>query len=582
MLLQRRVPGAVVARLDDGEMVQLPEAQLPRFVADVEGAGAGPRWVWDDTTRWYPQLLAAGVRVQRCTDLRLVHRVLRRAPGVDQGLFAGPETTAWDELQPLSGGGASRAEEAPEGLFDLQPRALLLDVDAEHDRQQAALAAASPPGRLRLLTAAESAGALVAAEMTHAGLPWRADAHEALLAAELGPQPPAGQPPAVLAALLADARAALGAPSLNPDSPADLLRALRRVGLEPPDTRSGTLSQLAHPAVPLLLEHRRLSRLHAANGWRWLTEWVRDGRFRPDHLPGGVVSGRWAAQGGGALSVPAVLRPAVVADDGWRLVIADVAQLEPRVLAAVSGDVDLARAAAGGDLYQGLVDSGAVATRADAKLAVLGAMYGATAGSGGRMVEHLARRYPRAVEHLELAAAAGERGEVVSTWLGRGSPRPDGSWTQQAPDVPATDQELRERRSWGRFTRNFVVQGSAAEWAASWVALLREELWRLGDSGPVEQPVERRPHLVLFLHDEVLVHTPAELADEVAAAVRAAAERAGRLLYGEFPITFPLDVHVGRTWADADDDGSCARAPAEVSALTPAAVARAPRRTPPR
>ncbi|TNM64192.1 bifunctional 3'-5' exonuclease/DNA polymerase [Streptomyces sp. NP160] len=551
MLLQRRGPDEVLAVVD-GEAVALGEGELAAFVARLEATGAGPRWVWDDTTRWYPSLLAAGVRVRRCLDLRLVHRVLRRAPGVDQDVLATAATAAWDELAPLSATAATAgsAGGGAEGLFDLHVHVTALDAAAEHAAQQAALAAVAGEqrGRLQLLLAAESAGALVAAEMTHAGLPWRADVHEALLARELGPRPPAGEPPAVLAALLARAREALGAPSLNPDSPADLLRALRRVGLVPPDTRSGTLSQLDHLAVVPLLEHRKLSRLHAANGWRWLREWVHDGRYRPDHLPGGVVSGRWAAQGGGALSVPAVLRPAVVADEGWRLVVADVAQLEPRVLAAVSGDADLARAAAGGDLYQGVVDSGAVATRSDAKLAVLGAMYGATAGSGGRMVEHLARRYPRAVEHLELAAAAGERGEVVSTWLGRGSPRPRGSWTQQAPDVPASEADLRERRSWGRFTRNFVVQGSAAEWAASWIALLREELWRLGADGPVEQ----RPHLVLFLHDEVLVHTPAALADDVVAAVRGAAERAGWLLYGEFPLTFPLDVHVGRSWADAD------------------------------
>ncbi|MEH3077546.1 MAG: bifunctional 3'-5' exonuclease/DNA polymerase [Quadrisphaera sp.] len=559
VLLQRLAPDVVVAQLGDdgdrGEVVQLREDQLPAFVSGLEGtgAGSGPRWVWDDTTRWYPVLLAAGVRVRRCTDLRLVHRVLRRSPVVDQALLTGPDTAAWDEAQPLllSGTALGGSAPAPEGLFELHPPAGLLDAAAELARQEAALAASPARGHLQLLAAAESAAALAAAEMTHAGLPWRADVHDRLLVAHLGPQPAAGEAPAALAAALARTRQALDAPSLNPDSPADLQRALRRVGLELPDTRSGTLSQVEHPAVAPLLEHRRLSRLHAANGWRWLREWVREGRYRPDHLPGGVVSGRWAAQGGGALSVPAVLRPAVVADDGWRLVVADVAQLEPRVLAAVSGDVDLARAAAGGDLYQGVVDSGAVATRSDAKLAVLGAMYGATAGSGGRMVEHLARRYPRAVEHLETAAAAGERGEVVRTWLGRGSPRPSGSWTQQAPDVPATDAELRERRSWGRFTRNFVVQGSAAEWASSWVALLREELWRLGGAGAGR--VEQRPHLVLFLHDEVLVHTPAALADEVVGAVRTAAERAGRLLYGGFPITFPLDVHVCRSWADADD-----------------------------
>ena len=75
----------------------------------------------------------------------------------------------------------------------------------------------SPPraeqGRLGLLLAAESSGALVAAEMTHAGLPWRADVHERLLTELLGPRPAPGQRPAVLEALLAEIRAAFGRPA---------------------------------------------------------------------------------------------------------------------------------------------------------------------------------------------------------------------------------------------------------------------------------------------------------------------------------------------------------------------------------
>ena len=70
------------------------------------------------------------------------------------------------------------------------------------------------------------------------------------------------------------------------------------------DTRSWTLEQLDHPGIPALLEYKKLSRLLPANGWSWLDTWVRDGRFRPYFLPGGVVTGRWASNGGGALSVP--------------------------------------------------------------------------------------------------------------------------------------------------------------------------------------------------------------------------------------------------------------------------------------
>jgi DNA polymerase-1 len=391
--------------------------------------------------------------------------------------------------------------------------------------------------------------------MTHTGLPWRADVHERLLTELLGPRPAAGQRPAALERLLVEIRAAFGAPGLNPDSPGELLRALQTAGLPVTDTRSWTLEQLEHPGIPALLEYKKLSRLLQANGWNWLDSWVREGRFRSYFLPGGVVTGRWASNGGGALSVPTQVRSAAVADDGWRFVVADVAQLEPRVLAGMSGDTAMAEAARSTDLYQGMVAGGAVATRAEAKVGMLGAMYGATRGESGRMMPRLTRRYPRAIGLVEEAARAGERGEVVHTLLGRGSPLPGGAWAERTVDLgeppeaggSAEDRD-RRRRSWGRFTRNFVVQGTGAEWTLCWLADLRNRLWRLGGPGSVGE----RPHLVFFLHDEVVVHTPERLAGEVAEEVRRAAAEAGRLLFGGFPIDFPLDVSVVGSWADAD------------------------------
>ncbi|RBY90317.1 bifunctional 3'-5' exonuclease/DNA polymerase [Blastococcus sp. TBT05-19] len=513
---------------------------LADFVLAHEAAGV--RWVWDDTTRWYPALLASGVRVARCTDLRLTHALLRRTPFADQRLLAAATTRGWDALQPVTASDAA--------LFPLADPADELDPVAEHDRQLATLAASPERRRLELLLAAESSGALVAAEMTHAGLPWRADVHERLLTDLLGPRPLAGHRPAVLERLAAEIRTALGAPSLNPDSPADVLRALQTAGLPVEDTRSWTLVQLEHPVVPPLLEYKKLSRLLTANGWSWLETWVRDGRFRSWFLPGGVVTGRWSSTGGGALSVPVQIRPAAVADEGHRFVVADVAQLEPRVLAAMSGDLAMAEAARAADLYQGMVDAGTVATRAEAKLGILGAMYGGTRGESGRMMPRLTRRYPQAIALVEEAARAGERGEVVRTLLGRGSPVPGGERTADLGEPPEPSGPLHEqdrrRRAWGRFTRNFVVQGTAAEWALCWLADLRNRLWQLG-----EGPLEDRPHLVFFLHDEVVVHTPEQLAAEVAEEVRRAAASAGRLLFGGFPVDFPLDVAVVRSWAEA-------------------------------
>lgn len=243
------------------------------------------------------------------------------------------------------------------------------------------------------------------------------------------------------------------------------------------------------------------------------------------------------------------------ADPGWTLVDADVAQLEPRVLAAMSRDSAMVEAARGRDLYEGVVRSGAVATRDEAKYAVLGAMYGATTGKSGQLVPRLRTVYPRAMGLVDAAARTGEQGGVVSTLLGRSSPRPDDAWhlTQSrasSPDAAGGEQDhARSRaRERGRFTRNFIVQGTAAEWALLWLAEIRHRLMTLPPastpafaSGPVFRD---RAHLAFFLHDEVIVHAPAEQADAVAGILRDAAGAATARLFPGFAIDVPLDVHV--------------------------------------
>jgi DNA polymerase-1 len=188
---------------------------------------------------------------------------------------------------------------------------------------------------------------------------------------------------------------------------------------------------------------------------------------------------------------------------------------------------------------------------------MLGAIYGATQGAGGRMMPGLKQAFPRAISLVEDAARAGERGEQVTTRLGRSSPRSgyiDAVTQESASEARATasDAELAaaERRAGsaardrGRFTRNFVVQGTAAEWALCWLAELRNRLAELAAGAPQDWAPAQDAHLVLFLHDEVVVHTPAGLAENVCAAVQSSAQAAGRIMFGDFPIDFPLDVAV--------------------------------------
>ncbi|HCA84625.1 MAG TPA: bifunctional 3'-5' exonuclease/DNA polymerase [Streptomyces sp.] len=539
---------------------------------DAEGRPAGPvlavpadglagalrarsevgRWVWRSTAEILPALLAAGVTVQRCYDVEAAEGLLLG----HEGWSGRPRSlaAAFARLHdlPEPADPPVRAADPQPSLFERGPVPLppgtdpltaLLEVYADQQRRHAR---AEHPGRMRLLTAAESAGTLVAAEMTRAGIPWRADLHRELLTELLGERYPGVSEPQRLAELADEVSRAFGGVRVRPDLPADIVRAFAREGIRLASTRAWELQSLDHPAVPHLLAYKKLYRLHTAHGWAWLQSWVRDGRFRPEYLPGGTISGRWTANGGGALQIPRVVRRAVVADRGRRLVVADAAQLEPRVLAAVSRDRALMQVASSpGDLYTALSDHAFAGDREQAKLALLSAVYGQTSGDALKYLADLRRRFPAAVGYVDDAARAGEEGRLVRTFLGRTCPpaaadaEGDEAGLPQEESTAAYGHASREARARGRFTRNFVVQGSAADWALLMLAALRQALTGL------------RAELVFFQHDEVIVDCPTEEVEAVTEAVRAAGERAGLLAFGATPVTFPLTTAVVKCYADA-------------------------------
>ena len=361
----------------------------------------------------------------------------------------------------------------------------------------------------------------------------------------LGPRPRAGAAPRRLTDLAGRIGAAFGDPRLNPDSPAQVLRAFANAGTPLPSTRSHVLRAVDHPAVPLLLAYKELSRLHATYGWSWLDAWVAGGRFRPEYVPGGVVSGRWATRGGGALQIPHALRRAVVADPGWTFVVADASQLEPRVLAALSGDDGLARAAAGGDLYAALAADAFGGDRARAKTALLAAMYG---GDVGQLMTVLRRRFPAAVGYVEAAARTGEEGGLVRSRLGRTCPRPSAAWLEATdrtgpagptrtptpppgavarPGTGAASPATSSSRPAPPTGPWSCWPPSAAAWpegTPSWCSSSTTRWW---STAPATRPTGSRPRC------------------------GEAAAESGRLVFGDTAVRFPLSVAVVDCYADA-------------------------------
>ncbi|MEU4392247.1 bifunctional 3'-5' exonuclease/DNA polymerase [Kribbella sp. NPDC023855] len=536
--------GALLAALHPDGQPAGPVLREPDLAAAVGSRPQVTRWVWRSTPEIYPRLLASGVRVERCYDIECAEVLLLG----HEGRLGEPRSAAaaWARLsgKPVPPDPPLRAATPGEqsSLFEIQEEPIafeaLLRVYADQLRRHQL---AEHPDRMRLLTASESSGMLVAAEMDRAGLPWSAERHRALLTELLGERFAGGGEPRRLTELAEQISEAFGR-RVRPELPADVLKAFKQAGFQVTSTRKWELERIDHPAVAPLLEYKTLYRIYTANGWSWLSDWIHDGRFRPGFIPGGTVSGRWVTNGGGGLQIPKVIRRAVIADPGWRLVVADASQLEPRVLAAISRDPGLMEVAGdAGDLYKAVSDKAFSGDRATAKLAVLGAVYGQTSGDGLKNLAALRKRFPKAVAYVDDAARAGEEGRLVRTWLGRTCP-PSGSPIDDALlEGPSEERQTdsKHARARGRFTRNFVVQGSAADWALLMMAALRQSITDL------------KAELVFFQHDEVIVHCPAEEAEEVATAIQAAGDLAGRITFGETPTRFPFTTAIVECYADA-------------------------------
>ena len=194
------------------------------------------------------------------------------------------------------------------------------------------------------------------------------------------------------------------------------------------------------------------------------------------------------------------------------------------MLAAVSGDPALAAAARDEDMYAPV----AAALRCDrptAKVAVLAAMYGQTSGPAGAALRDMDRTYPTAMAYLRSAEAAGREGRDLRTYGGRLLPL--GRFGTLAPP------------SRGRFARNAMVQGAAAELFKAWAATVRDGLRPLGGS------------IVLCLHDELLLHVPEERAAEAATLLGSALAATSRWWAAGSGVRFVADVSSGPDWASA-------------------------------
>lgn len=486
-----------------------------------------PRWVmWSQSTA--AALLSRGLRCSRSWDIAAVHRLLVGGWTADPAhAWAHAHNLAMDEvpeLQPhslfnqVNAVSPSTSPVDPQGYLEphwaqdgwasnRQALAQWARLGLETAGLQLEQCSDTSHPQRRISTArSESTIEVLCAELAAHGLPFDRAVAERNIESWIGPRPATEselrsgrqQRDNEVLSLVA------GAEHMDLRSPGQVKSLLRRVGIELPDTRAWRLetARAQHPVVEALFRWRKAERIATTYGYQWLDEHLRDndqGRVR--------LHGNWSGSDGaagrmtasaGLHNMPADMRVAVRADPGWKFVRSDLGQIEPRILAAVSGDAAFLEATRVPDLYQPVATSLGV-DRATAKLAVLGAMYGQTTGHGATALHALKAAYPGAIAYLDKAAAEAQGGNDLRTHGGRLIRM------HTANANSHTDRELRSHAAArGRYGRNAMIQGAAAEFFKVWALLVRSRTSALGAS------------IVLCLHDELLVHTPEETAEVVA------------------------------------------------------------------
>jgi DNA polymerase-1 len=521
-----------------------------------------PRWVmWSGETA--ATLVAGGLRVVRCWDVAAVQRLLA-------GGWRADPARVWAELHDLDPATAAAAgpldlfSQADDGSDDDGPvradghlRAAWVSggwaADRERLRRWAELAhAAAGIQQARLTRLAtdedrpaapatalsESAAELLCAEMSADGLPMDRAAAEAIVAAVVGPRP-RSEAEAAEQRARRDAEVLRHVPppaAFDLRSPGQVRSLLRRVGVEVPDTRAWRLEAVrdAHPAVEALLAWRKAERVATTFGYGWIDEHLgADGRLRGAWSGSDGAAGRMTASAG-LHNMPADMRGAVVAEPGHVFVRADLGQIEPRVLAAVSGDAALARATGDDDMYAPIAAQLGV-DRPTAKVAVLGAMYGQTTGHGAQALRRLHAAYPVAMAYLDGADRSGRAGLDIRTHGGR-------LIRLRTPGADLGEREARGRAAaQGRYGRNALVQGAAAEMFKMWAALVRARAAPLG------------ARIELCLHDELLVHAPSDRGDAVAGLLEACLQETAQRWAPGGAVRFVADIGVIIRWSDAKE-----------------------------
>lgn len=327
----------------------------------------------------------------------------------------------------------------------------------------------------------------------------------------------------------------------------------------------------AHPVVPLVLEHRTLSKLKGTyvDALPALME-PETGRVHTDFNQAVTATGRLSSSNPNLQNIPIRtefsrrIRKAFLPEAGWQLISADYSQIELRILTHLSGEEVLVEAYRTGDDVHALTarllldrEPGAPVSADERRLGKtinFGVIYGMgaqrfareTGVSQAQAKEFLSKykqRYPKVFAFLELQERLALSQGYVETILGRRRPfafDPGGLGRYLGKDPLEIDLEVARRGGMEaqqlRAAANAPIQGSSADIIKLAMVQLHHQLAASGLPA----------HLLLQVHDELVLEAAPEALDAVLALTRETMEHAV-----ELAVPLVVETGVGANWMDA-------------------------------
>ena len=329
------------------------------------------------------------------------------------------------------------------------------------------------------------------------------------------------------------------------------LPVLRKTPTGQPSTAEDVLEELAESfALPrIVLDYRALAKLKSTYTDR-LPEQIneRTGRVHTSYHQAVAQTGRLSSSDPNLQNIPIRrpegrrIRQAFVAPPGYVLLAADYSQIELRIMAHLSGDEGLLSAFANDrDVHQATaaevfgvpLDGVSADQRRLAKTINFGLIYGMSPfglarqlgierSAAQKYVERYFARYPGVKRFMDGTRIKARETGFVETVYGR---------RLYLPDIRSSNKQLQQYAE--RSAINAPMQGTAADIIKR--AMISVDAWCARHDAPA--------HLILQVHDELVLEVRQEAVEEVKAVVR---ER--MVSAAELKVPLKVDVGVGENW----------------------------------